>query len=370
MAYASVSVQPSDGSMRLFKSSIEPLSATISKGYKWPLCDDSAPIGDVILLSAEDDPADTIRPRLDAAGADCSHIFVLEAIQDQDEKGDPTRSIFSLKRDIPILDALLKSSPNCQLLIIDPISSYLDGTDSHNNSDVRGLLAPLADLAVQHKVAIILVHHLNKNSGGNALYRTMGSLAFTAAVRSAYVVTKDKDNPQRRLFMPTKNNLAKDLTGLAYSISANENNQPVITWESQPVTMTADEALSAPDSNEEQTDTDWAVNFLENELANGPVSAAIVMKGTREVRVGEKALRRAREKLGVVTKKIGFNGGWFWSLPNSEDVQVSEGAPPKSEGVLGMEGQLRGGIVKENVPSVIDSVEVSGDDKSISQINP
>jgi len=154
----------------------------------------------------------------------------------------------------------------------------------------------------------------------------MGSLAFTAAVRSAYVVTKDKDNPQRRLFMPTKNNLAKDLTGLAYSISANENNQPVITWEQQPVTMTADEALSVPESNEEQTDTDWAMNFLENELSDGPVAAAVVMKGTREVRVGDKALRRAREKLGVVTKKTGFNGGWVWSLPGHEDAPKIEDA--------------------------------------------
>ncbi len=309
------------------------MCAAISKGYKWPASDDSALMGEALLLSAEDDPADTIRPRLDAAGADCSKIHILQAVQDTDEGGNPVTSIFSLKKDILALDKLLDSIQDCRLIFIDPISAYLDGTDSHKNSDIRGLLAPLAKLASRRKVAIILIQHLNKNSGNNtsALYRPMGSLAFIAAVRSAYIVTKDNQNPERRLFMPAKNNLAKSTTGLAYSVIGNENNQPTLVWETEPVTITADDALTAQTSNDDRTETDWAVSFLEDTLANGPVLVAEIYEEAKKVRVKDKALRRASEKLKVLRNKIAYKGGWNWSLPIDEDAHRYEGASLNEE---------------------------------------
>ena len=152
-------------------------AAVISKGYTWPLETCPAPIGSVVLLSAEDDPADTIRPRLDAAEADCARIHVLQAIRDVDAKGNSTERMFSFKRDLVALEERLSSLPDCKLLIIDPVSAYLDGTDSHNNTDVRGLLAPLAKLATDHKVAVVLVQHLNKSSGVGDVW-AMGVCGF------------------------------------------------------------------------------------------------------------------------------------------------------------------------------------------------
>ena len=251
--------------------------------------------------------------------------------------------MFSFKRDMVALEELLASLPNCRLLIVDPVSAYLDGTDSNNNSDIRGLLAPLAELAAHHKVAAISISHLNKSGIGNALYRTMGSLAFTAAARAAYIVTKDKDNPERRLLMPAKNNLAKDNTGLAYSVVTAENGAPVIAWESEPVMITADEALAVPESNDERTDTDWAVDYLRDLLSNGPIQASEVQKGARQIGVSKKSLRRAQEKLSIKPQKTSFEGGWSWSLPTRyEGVQDT---PSKTVGTLvtlGEEGNLRG----------------------------
>ena len=314
------------------------LAAIVSKGYLFPVDDLPAPVGDVVLLSAEDDPADTIRPRLDAAGADCQRIHILKAVKAVDEEGNPIQRIFSFKRDMEVLGKLLPTIPDCRLLVVDPISAYLDGTDSNNNSDVRGLFAPLAELAARHKIAVVLVSHLNKNSGGNALYRTMGSLAFVAAVRAAYVVTKDLQNPQRRLFLPVKNNLAPTTTGLAYSVITAENRAPLIAWEPELVITTADEALAPPALDEEKNATDEATDFLRGLLSTGAVKASDALKQAQEAGISKKSLRRAREKLGIQPEKTDFNGGWKWELP--EGAQHSQGAQSENEGVFDNEGHL------------------------------
>ena len=314
------------------------LAAVVSKGYTWPLGDIAAPQGSVMLLSAEDDPADTIRPRLDAAEADCERVHILQAIRVIDNEGNSTERLFSLKQDIAVLEELLPSLPDCRLLVIDPISAYLDSTKSHENADVRGLLAPLAALATRCGVAVVMVQHLNKNAVGSAIYRAMGSIAFVAAARAAYIVTKDRENQQRRLLMPAKNNLAKDNTGFAYTVATAENGAPVIMWELEPVTITADEALTPSISNEEQTDSDWAVTIVEQILSNGSVSAKEGEKEAREAGLTTKMARRAREKLGVTTRKADFKGGWVWELPHqSEDAQD---APTQTEGTLDADGHL------------------------------
>jgi len=324
------------------------LATHISRGSPFPVDGFKPPLGDVILLSAEDDPADTIKPRLEAMGADCAHVHIMEAVQEISTEGETTQHIFSFKRDIKALEDLLLSMPNCHLVIIDPVSAYLDGTDSNKNSDIRGLFTPLTELASRHKIAIVLVSHLNKNSGENALYRTTGSLAFIATVRSAYLVTKDKNNPERRLLMPLKNNIAKDNTGLAYSILEAENNQPIIAWESEPITITAEEALAIPESNDERTETDEAVDFLLDLLANGAVKADECQTKARQAGIGKKPLRTAREKLGIKPKKSSAfkDGYWEWSLP--EDALNTEGAQPKTEGILGVEGHLGDKKVGDN----------------------
>lgn len=320
------------------------IAAAISKGYLWPVDNTVAPIGDVVFISAEDDPADTVRPRLDAAGADCSRIHILKAIQcvEVDADGKPTQRMFSLKNDIPVLEEVMSALPNCKLIVVDPISAYMDGTESHANADVRGLLAPLAELAGRYKVAVVAISHLNKNNNGNAMYRTMGSLAFIAAARAAFLVTKDKDTLGRVLVLPIKNNIAKVKTGLAYSVIEAENGAPLMAWESKPVEMTADDALSIGESNDEKSDTDWAIDFLEDILRNGPVSATEIIKDSKRLGIKEKALRRAREKLNIKTKKLSFTGGWSWSLSTGEDAQGGEGIIPKIDGILDGVGHLGG----------------------------
>jgi hypothetical protein len=305
------------------------LAARVSTGADWPDFPIPAPLGDTVMLSVEDGRADTIRPRLDAAGADCTRVLHLEGATIGDDGKSRPRTL-SFKRDMEALEDALKSLPECRLVIVDPISAYLDDTDSHKNADVRGLLAPLAELAERLKIAVVLIQHLNKGgTGANALYRPMGSLAFVAAARAAYIVTKDKDNADRRLMLPAKNNLAKDTTGLAYSIVKTGSGMPRLQWESIPITTTADDALAAANMNEEPTETEWAVMFLEDLLANGRVPSKKVHDEAKSAHISIKVLRRAQARLGIVPAKdkTVFDGPWWWALPVHEDAPTHEVAP-------------------------------------------
>jgi hypothetical protein len=209
--------------------------------------------------------------------------------------------------------------------VIDPVTAYLGGVDSHKNADVRGLLAPLAAIAERHRVAIIAVTHLNKSGGGPAIYRAMGSLAFAAAARAAWAVSKDKDDPRRRLLLPIKNNLAPDTGGLAYRIEPlGVDGCPVVAWEPDPVNVSADDALAGDrDDGGGRTERDDAAEWLADLLAHGPRPAREVERDAREAGYSIATVRRAKAALGVVSRKPAFGGPWEWTLA-AQDAQ-----PPK-----------------------------------------
>ncbi|HKT32837.1 MAG TPA: AAA family ATPase [Gammaproteobacteria bacterium] len=316
------------------------IAAAVSRGAPWPCHEGTATLGDVVLISAEDDAADTIRPRLEAAGADLKRVHVLEGVDQFTDSGDTVRRPWNFG-DVKALDRLLAAKPDCRLVVVDPISAYLAGTDSHKNSDVRALLAPLADLAARHGVALLAVSHLNK-SAGPAMYRTTGSLAFVAAARAAFAVAKDKDDLGRRLVLPIKCNLSPDSSGLAYRIGQSSNGAPVVEWETSPVTITADEALAVMNEHvEDRSQTDEAVDWLRVLLADGPRKAGEVQREARQAGISDKALRRARERLKVRPSKSGFSGAWTWTLP--EDAQLAQGAHAPDVGIFEGEGILGAG---------------------------
>lgn len=289
------------------------LASHVSRGKPWPVDDATCPCADVLLLSAEDDVADTIRPRLDAAGADPRRVRVLEAVFDISANGDRVRRLPNLARDIERLDEVL-SRGTYGLVIVDPVSAYLGGVDTHQNAHLRAVLAPLAELATHYKVAIVCVSHLTKGSGTSALYRTTGSIAFVAAARAAYVVTRDKEDETRRLVLPIKNNLAEDQTGLAYRVKA-KNGVAYLAWEDKPVTISADEALAPPEPNDERSLRDQARAFLQGALEDGPVPTKDVFSWAAQAGFSSRTVQRAKDDIGVIAEKTGFKGGWQWTLP-------------------------------------------------------
>lgn len=318
------------------------MAAIVSSLGVWP--DESkCPKGSVIFLSAEDDASDTIVPRLKAAGAELKSVAIIEAVSNgYNSDGEIIPKHFNLASDIPYLDSMLNDLKDVALIIIDPITAYLGDTDSHRTSDVRALLAPLSRLAEKYNVAIVCVSHLNKGGNKEALMRITGSLGFVAAARAAFVVVKDQDNPAKRLFLPVKNNLGNDQTGLAFSIEPFHINGEIetsrINWSTEIITITADEALSPKDEPEEKSALDEAEEFLCDLLINGPVSSTQVQESAKNAGHAWATIRRAKSKLGITPQKNGKKE-WFWELPKNlfnfnEDAQGAKDARTKTLGTL------------------------------------
>lgn len=295
--------------------------ARVTRGTDWPDARTNTKPGSAIILSAEDDPADTIRPRLEAAGADLSKIHILEAVRRIKPNGESVLDHFSLQNDITALQDAAVSLNDVSLIVIDPISAYLGGTDSHVNSKVRALLAPLATISQTLRIAVLAVDHLSK-SNRPAIYRPNGSIAFTAAARAVWFFAKDMDDPVQRLMLPGKLNLAPEQTGLGYTLKENDHGMVAVVW-GGPVTMSADSVLQT-EAMEERSERMEAMDWLREQLSSGSVSASQLRKDANSAGLSWITVRRAKDALGIAPCKNSFAGGWSWELPAPEDAHSED----------------------------------------------
>lgn len=271
---------------------------------------------DVLFVSAEDSDAHTIRPRFDLLGGDPTRFHTFQGVYESRKE-----KTFNLATHLAQLGHWLFSHPLVSLLVLDPISAYLGKLDSHNNTDVRGVIGPFTKLAEKHNVAIVGVTHLNKGEGDKAIYRSMGSMGFVAAARSAWMVTADPEQKDRRLFTKIKANLqTKDVGGLAFRLG--EHVPGVLKWEPEPVHTTADETLRVVSGGKDQTKAPAraeAKEWLRELLNNGPVLAAEIWERAKADGMAEKTVKLAKKELEIRTDKTGGPGDpWVWSLPKSK----------------------------------------------------
>lgn len=269
---------------------------------------------DVVFLSAEDDPRDTILPRCLAHGADPARIHVVEGIRAGGNRKELTRGL-SLDRDIEALEALLESLPRPRLVVIDPISAYLGDVDGNSNTAVRGVLRDLSELARRYGPAIVCITHLNKGGAGQkAIYRAMGSLAFIAAARVAYYVRKHPEDEMLRCVALAKANLpVRDETMLFRLRDGG------VAWESMNAGVSADQLDRAEESGDVSASTD-AREFLSALLRDGPVEARRVLESGASAGLSESTLRRVKQAMGVVSTQSGDR--WSWSLAQGARPQA------------------------------------------------
>jgi hypothetical protein len=304
------------------------LAAAVTTEALWPCDEGRAPKGSVLILSAEDDAADTIRPRMDAAGANPLGVHLISAVEQKDGKG---RRTFNLQADLSLLETAIKKIGDVRLVIIDPVSSYLGKTDSHKNADVRGTLEPLGDMAARLRVAIVSITHFSKGAGQSAVNSFIGSIAFVAAARAAFIVTRDpeREDPARRLFVQAKNNLAADHGGLAFRVEqrmiGNDILASAIAWESEKVTRKADDILAASRDSSSTPGRVEAEEFLREFLSAGPRAATEVEAEAKGAGLSWATVRRAQKSLGIKPYRkaesgdgLGKQGRWYWALENTE----------------------------------------------------
>lgn len=317
-----------DGDPGLGKSTVTlDIAARVSKGQPMPdgtRGDLSGPAG-VILLSAEDGLADTIVPRLQAAGADLSRIDALPSVPDRnggERLPNIPGDLLELESDIARVGA--------QLVVIDPLMAYLGpDVNSFRDQDVRRALAPLAQMAERTGVAVVIVRHLNKMAGSNPLYRGGGSIGIIGAARSGLLVARDPDDPAGTgcVLASVKCNIAKLPPSLKFHVEQVAEGVGQIKWGGHSPRGAA-ALLAAPDSNRKATAFDRAADLLTDVLAGGPMPAERVLDLAKGRGVSEHTLERAKSRLGVRSQRVGTvgaGGHWEWKLP---DAALSFGARP------------------------------------------
>ena len=311
------------------------LAATVSTGGRWPdgeRCNGGKP-AHVLVWSGEDDPADTIAPRLAAAGADLARVHAIQSVRIGGES-----IAFDPAEHLPELAARIAELGDVGLLIVDPIVSAVAG-DGHKNGDVRRGLEPLVRLGQDFGCAVLGISHFSKGTGGkDPTERVTGSIAFGALARVVLGTVKPKEEGAPRLLVRTKANIGPDSGGFAYDLRQEEvaPGFPAsrVVWGEAVEGSARDLIGEAEGSDGERSATDEAEEWLRGELDAGPRPASDVQKSARAAGLSDKALRTARARLGVKPVKSGFGGGWTWGLP-VEDAQGARRCPHSESGHLG-----------------------------------
>lgn len=278
-----------------------------------------------IILSAEDGLADTIRPRLEAAEADLSRVHALTAVK----LPDGAEVFPTLTENLAQIRAAVVET-GARIVVVDPFVAYIGAdVNSWRDQDVRRCLAPLAALAEDLGVAVILIRHLTKGGGAAAIYRGGGSIGIVAACRSALLVAKDPEDEDRRILAPVKSNLCAPPPSLAYRMET-RGEVARLVWEPGTVEMSAGELLSAQGEDGKGADgpsmMEEAGEFLRDLLQHGAVGTIAVQKAAREAGHSWITTRRAKERLGITAEK-GEKGdpAWYWRLPSARP-QGAQGA--------------------------------------------
>ncbi|OLP04943.1 hypothetical protein BLL52_3763 [Rhodoferax antarcticus ANT.BR] len=307
------------------------MAATITIGGRWPDGSRSS-LGNVLIWSGEDDPADTLLPRLIAMGADRSRVFFVTGARISGEllTFDPARDLNQLLRAIEKIGGI-------NLLVVDPIVSAVAG-DSHKNTEVRRALQPLVDLAAHCNCAALGISHFSKGGQGqDPTQRVVGSVAFSAVARVVLVAAKvaSEDGKDRRILARSKSNIGPDDGGFEYHIEQTEALPGIqasyIAWGSA-VAGTARELLTEPDDGAGGTSeaSDAAQLLMAELVADNWTNSEEASKPLKAAGFSKKQIWNASKKVGVIRKKGGMNEGWYWRLPGLTDVAFRMVSPEDS----------------------------------------
>lgn len=247
----------------------------------------------VIYQTAEDGLADTVKPRLELAGADCERIIVID-------ESDKSLSMV----DERLEEAIVRTG--ARLLILDPIQAYLGGgMDMNRANEARDMTKKLGALAEKTKCAIILIGHMNKASGNKAAYRGMGSIDFFAVARSVLLVGRVEGESNTRAVVQIKNNLAAFGHPKAFALSE-EGFQWIGDYE-----ITVDEVLGgiAPKANKMELAKQMLRELAETHSA---VLSNEIFDRADELGISKRTLENAKKELGIRARKI--NNAWYWEL--------------------------------------------------------
>lgn len=276
------------------------LIAAVSKGLRFPTKTMEFAARMSVYQNAEDGLNDTIKPRLEKAGAACEMVAVLNEAE------------YPLSMTDPRLEVLLQHT-QAKLLVLDPMQAYLgDHVDMHRANEIRPVMHALASLAERYDCAIVLIGHMNKMSSLKSIYRGLGSIDIIAAARSVLTVARDPEHPENRVILQVKNSLAAMGEPVAFTLDADGKFKFLGAYEVNTASLLANEPKCPPKSRDKAEALILAC--LEREQ---PLYVRHIYDIADSEGINKRTLLRAKTRLGIAHEKT--DRGWIWVKPAQGD---------------------------------------------------
>jgi hypothetical protein len=308
------------GNPGLGKSSLSlDLAARLSSGTPFP---DGSPcsVGDTLILAGEDLPDYTIKPRLEALGANMERVHILLGKKSKEGFDDIILSDKVIIKDA--IDQIKANGGNLKLLIIDPLESFIGAIDAYKNVEVRQALRGIISLAGIEQFAAVAIQHLTKKTGADAIHRIGGSVAFVAAARTVWMFAKDPDNPNGCLFLHSKSNIGRKMPGFHYSIITAKNGTGVVAW-GKPADHDPDDVLNAPPMPKQAPEQEKILEVIRNAYPEA-VKVQQITDITGKSKQSTTNILNKLERQGEI-KRSSLHG--FWELNIADDREKSTCTP-------------------------------------------
>jgi hypothetical protein len=306
--------------------------AHVTTGKDFPDCKNENPPCRVLIAAAEDDPSDTLVPRLIAAGADLTMVEIIEGslIIPTADKKKKKRGKLDLKKDSRLLLAAIKANPDIKLLVLDPITSFLGDVDTNKDKDIRPIVDEITKLCIKSGMTIISIIHSNKRSDVDAVQKVSGAGALGASVRAVWTFSRDTDNKDLHHMAWAKGNFSKDYSGIDYTIeeaqvvlsSGETVGIPHILWGAKSE-LSADELLKAARNNKDTKDTKTLIAIALIRTMMPCMARKAYEKADKEEGISEETMKKAKARIeGVLTRRHG--GAWWWYMPDNPPAIAKE----------------------------------------------
>jgi len=326
------------------------IAATISTAGKWPDGEDAS-TGSVLIWSGEDDPADSLVPRLLASGANLKRVFFITDVIDRDGARN-----FDPAKDLPQLIEKASLIPGLRLIIVDPIVSAITG-DSHKNAEVRRGLQPIVEMASKLGAAVLGITHFTKGSkGADPTERVTGSLAFGALARLVMCTAKPSEEGDSRRLVRSKSNIGPDGGGFEYDLIRESVAEGIegqaVQW-GKVIDGTAHELLAEVEAVDdgERTECDDAEEWLKEVLADDSLASKTIELMSKNAGYAWRTVQRAGKKCAEIEiKRRGFGKGSkvIWSY-----IHASKTHTRQSNSVACME---KDGVYGESTPTHSEAI--------------
>lgn len=275
----------------------------------------------VVYLSAQEDLAATLLPRLEACGANTERIIA-------------TSDTPSIDDCLEQLSALLSHLSDCRLVVFDPLSAYLRQFESSRGQAARKTLEALTNLAAEHKIAILGITHKTRSQRGPDVTCLTTSIAIAASARSIWTINPDPRKPGRRLFLPAKTNLAFNANGLLFRVDPAAENphvgQPI--WNNTPITL---DGIDNHGTSSSRSKLDPEIDeWLLAKLAHGPIPSGRLKQNAIADGFSWNTVRRAKARLSIestlILDETDWTDKWNWQFPNQSQEQTPSKSTPNS----------------------------------------